>query len=410
VPEEIVDMENRRAAGVALSHPRSRYLGLAAFAIILLLGSISLPYLAGASDFRGGFSVNTSSSTIVDGNMYVASFRSRIDSTVQGDLALASFSSSVYGQVGGSVHVLGGRTTIHGDVSGSVYIAGGYVEVHGRVDGDLVVAAGRVRLASGSQVGGDVVLAAGQAQSDGQIRGTVYGSTLVFGQEGRIAGSLEIQSNRLSVERDATISGDLRYQSPTGADIATGATIVGETVRTNSTPWAGIGDGALAPFGLLLKLVWSLVLAAALIAVAPRAMYRLAEMAAPVVQPGIAGLIGLVSIPVFAVLAMVTILGIPVGVMMLLAYGAGLYLSQIIVGLAIGRAILPRRWRDGSRGYMLLASTIGIILIGALRLAPVPYLNMGVVLVVTLLGFGAFISILLDLTSEQLRISRRRFT
>src|SRR5690606_2077356 len=126
---------------------------------------------------------------------------------------------------------------------------------------------------------------------------------------------LEVQSDRLGVSREAIINGNVRYQSPTDADVNGGATIRGETVRTNATPWTGIEAGALAPFGPLLKIAWSLVLAAALVAVAPRLMYRFAEIAAPVVQPTIIGAITLVAIPVFAVLAMITILGIPIGIM-----------------------------------------------------------------------------------------------
>jgi hypothetical protein len=138
-------------------------------------------------------------------------------------------------------------------------------------------------------------------------------------------------------------------------------------------------------------------------------MYRFAELAAPVVQPTIVGAIGMVSIPVFATIAMITILGIPIGILMFFALGVGLYLSQVIVGLAIGRFLLPRRWRDGSRGYLLLAATIGLILIGALRMLPVPFLDMAVITVVSFLGLGAFISIVLDLTSEKLRTHRTRF-
>jgi hypothetical protein len=154
--------------------------------------------------------------------------------------------------------------------------------------------------------------------------------------------------------------------------------------------------------------VWSLVLAAALVAVAPRLMYRFAEIATPVVQPAIIGLITVAAIPVFAVIAMITILGIPIGVLLLVAWAVGLYLSQVIVGMTIGRFLLARRWRDGSRGYLLLAATIGIILIGALRMLPFPFVNIVVITLVTLLGFGAFVSILLDLTSDRLRASRRR--
>jgi cytoskeletal protein CcmA (bactofilin family) len=387
------------------AHPRSRHLGLAAFAIIVILVTVAVPLLTGASTYRGGFTVNTSG-TAVDGNLYVASFRSRIDTNVDGDLSLASFTSTVYGDVGGSLHLLGGRTSLHSDISGSVYVASGYVDVHGTVGGDLVIGAGRASLAEGSRVEGDVIVLAGQLESSGSVQGTLYASTLLLHQSGTIDGNMEVQSDRLNIAGSANVGGSVRYQSPTEADIQAGATITGATERTNATPWTGIGDGALAPFGPLLKLVWSLIVGAALIAVAPRLMYRFAEIVAPVVQPTIIGVIGLLSIPVFATIALITVLGIPIGALMLVAFVAALYLSQVVVGLAIGRFLLPRRWRDGSRGYLLLAMTIGVILVGVARMLPVPFLNIGVVLLVSCLGLGAILSIVLDLTSDRLRASR----
>jgi cytoskeletal protein CcmA (bactofilin family) len=413
VPQENAHMHIHRDdaaadADAAGAHPRSRQLGLIAFAVILLMATVAVPLIAGASTYRGGFTVNTSGAA-VHGNLYVASFRSRIDTDVQGDLALAAFTSSVYGDVDGSVHVLSGRTSIRGDVQGSVYVVSGNVDVHGTVGGDLVIASGRATLVGGSAVDGDVIVLAGQVGSNGAVEGSIYGTALLMGQDGTVGGNLDVQADRLSISGGATIEGGVRYQSPIDADISSGATIRGDTERTNAAHWSGIGDGALAPFGPLLTLTWTLVLAAALVAVAPRLMYRYAEMATPVVQPAIIGAIALLSIPVFAVLAMLTILALPVGVLMLVGYVVGVYLSQVIVGMALGRFLLPRRWRDGSRGYLLLAGTIGLILIGILRLMPFPFVNMAVVLVVTVLGFGAFISILLDLTSERLRASRRRY-
>jgi cytoskeletal protein CcmA (bactofilin family) len=384
---------------------RGRFLGLAAFAIVLLLATVAIPLLGHASGYRGGFTVNTSGSAI-DGNLYVASFRSRIDTNISGDLSIASFTSSIYGDTTGSVHLLGGRASIHGDVGGSLYVASGNVDVHGTIGGDLVVGAGRATLTNGSRVEGDVIVLAGQLSSRGNVSGTLYGSALLLDQEGTVGGNMEVQVDRLDIEGSATIGGDLRYQSPTDADISGSATIDGITERTNAAPWTGIGDGALAPFGPLLRLVWSLLVGAALIGTAPRLMNRLGEIASPVVQPGILGMIGLLSIPVFATIALVSILGIPIGILMLVGWLVGLYLSQVIVGLAIGRFLLPRRWRDGSRGYLLLAMTIGVILIGAVRMAPVPFVNMIVMLLVTILGLGAILSIVADLTSDRLRASR----
>jgi hypothetical protein len=175
------------------------------------------------------------------------------------------------------------------------------------------------------------------------------------------------------------------------------------TDRTNSAPWTGIGDGALHPFGSLLKLTWSLLAGAAVITLAPRLASRIADHATPPLQPAAVGLISLVLLPVVALLLLGTILGIPLGVLLLIMLPVGLYLSQVFAGLAIGRFLMPRSWRDGSRGYLLLAMTLGVLIIAVVRMAPVPYLGPIVTAIVTFWGFGATVMLVTDLTSNRLR-------
>ena len=64
---------------------------------------------------------------------------------------------------------------------------------------------------------------------------------------------------------------------------------------------------------------------------------------------------------------------------------------------------MPRSWRDGSRGFLLFAMVIGTIVIGFLRMAPVPYLNVIVVVLVTVWGFGALLMLTRDVTSDRTR-------
>ena len=66
-----------------------------------------------------------------------------------------------------------------------------------------------------------------------------------------------------------------------------------------------------------------------------------------------------------------------------------LYLSQVFIGLALGRFILPDRWGDLGRGYNLLAMTIGVIILFAPRFIPLPFLDPAISVVVALLGLGA---------------------
>jgi len=76
----------------------------------------------------------------------------------------------------------------------------------------------------------------------------------------------------------------------------------------------------------------------------------------------------------------------------IVVYLTVLYLSQVFVGLAIGRWLLPKSWDVGGRGYNLLAMAIGVAAIGGLRLIPAPYVSGVISVVVGVLAFGGVVS------------------
>ena len=379
-----------------------RRLGLAAFAIILILATFALPLPGGASTFSSGVTVEHEGETVQD-DLYVAAVNATISSDIEGDLSLAVVNGEVESTIGGSVHVVAGNITIRGRIEGTLYIAAGRVQLEGTVLGNTVVTGGRLEFGENARIDGDLLVFGAQAEIAGDVGGKLYGSVLHYDQDGAVSGNVELQADRISLGGDAEVGEDFRYQSQVGADVHADAIVGGEVIHTDRSPWNGIGPGALAPYGNLMRLVWSLVVGAVLIVIAPRLFYRAAEHAAGLLAAGIWGAFGLVIIPVLAVLALISVVFIPVGLFLLALLPIGLYLSQIVVSISIGRAILPRRWRDGSRGYLLFALTIGTMLIGTLRLAPVPFLNVVVVVIVSVWGFGALLMLLTDLTSARAR-------
>ena len=381
---------------------RGRNLGLAAFAIMLILGIIAVPAMAGASTFSAGFTVEHSGSRIQN-DLYVAALQADITADVDGDISLAAATATLDSRVGGSVHVLAGTTTIRGEIGGTLYVVGGIAKLDGTVRGNVVVTGGRLELQDNASIGGDLTVFSAQAQIDGDVGGKLYGSTLLYGQNGAVSGNVDLQSDRIELGETATIGDDFNYQSQTDANIHVNAQVGGVIDRTNSSPWNGVDDGALAPFGQMLRLVWSLVAGAVLIALAPRIFYRVADHAANVAGAGIWGTLGLVLIPIFTLLALMSVLLLAVVLLALVLVPVALYLSQVVVGITVGRAILPRKWRDGSRGFLLFALVLGTIIIGALRMAPVPFLDVIVVVLVTVWGFGAILMLARDVSSDRTR-------
>lgn len=389
----------------ATSRPQSRYLGLIGCAIILITATLTIPRLAGASTYQGGWNVSVGENEQVEGNLYLSGLQVDVDGNAPGDVYIVAANADLNGDVGGGLTVVSVTADIAGSIEGSVHVVSGRVEIRSTIDGDLIVAGGQVILSPGSNVGGDVILAGGTVNVDGTVDGTVYGATVSTMIEGEIAGNVELQATHLEVTNGSRIAGHLRYQSSLDADVSNTAAIGGETVRTNQTPWTGVGDGALVPFGSLLRLTWALIAGATLVGIAPRIASRISIHGGGFLQPSAIGLIGIVAVPVLSFLAILSLVGIPVGIILLVLLVITVYFSQISTGLIIGRYLMPRSWQDGSRGALLLAMTVGVLIIALLRMVPVPYIGSIVTALVTFWGTGAAILVVTDLTSRRLRES-----
>ena len=383
--------------------PRGTRLGLIAFGIILVVATLAVPLLASASEYRSGDTVDIGGTERFTDNLYIAARRVSFTGQSGRDLNVIAATADIGGTVGGSLNLLAGSAEITSTVTGSVHIAGGTVELRGMINGDLLVAGGTVTITNQARINGDLILAGGSVTLDGSVQGDVYGMALAFSHEGTVRGNIDVQASDIDVAADARVGGALRYQSAQEADIADPAAVTGTIERTNDAPWQGVGDGALRPLGPLLRVAWALVLGAAIIALAPRLATRIAEHGAPFVRPVVIGLVALVALPLAAIIALVTIVGIPLGVLLLVGLALALYLSQVFVGLTLGRYVLPRSWRDGSRGFSLLAMTLGVLAINALRMAPLPYVGAVVALIVAVWGLGATLAIITDLTPRRTR-------
>jgi hypothetical protein len=99
------------------------------------------------------------------------------------------------------------------------------------------------------------------------------------------------------------------------------------------------------------------------------------------------GVLLLIIIPLVALVLMVTVIGIPLGLIVLFAYIVILYISEIFVGLAIGRRIVTYAKKEISSPYWHLV--VGLIVIAfATRL---PLIGFLISLIVILAGLGALV-------------------
>jgi cytoskeletal protein CcmA (bactofilin family) len=248
---------------------------------------------------------------------------------------------------GDRVVITGPVTIDRGATADDVVVIDGPVSVGGRVRGDLVVVNGRLRI-SGT-VEGDVVAVADRAAL---APGARVGGDFIYGDE------------RPLVASGATIGGDVQRVS------------VGEV----TDPVGFVGAAAL----WIAVSVSALVLGLLLLWLAPRALD--AAFRAASTSPGATigwGLLLFFGLPILAVIALVTIVGIPLGVALLLAL-----LPIYAIGYTTSAWLLGRRLVRPPRGRVL-AFLAGLAILRILAIIPIVG---GIVwFAATVVGLGALL-------------------
>ena len=230
----------------------------------------------------------------------------------------------------GEVVVFSGRVEVHGVVTGDVVVLEGPVTVTGQVNGSVIAADGVIRLAESARVGGDVL--AGEP---------------------------------VLVRPGAKVAGDTR----------------GETRFSLEAPLAVLGE-LLGPVAISISV---LILGLVLVLLAPRGADAVADAlgAAPLASLGW-GLLVVLCIPVTAVALVVSVLGVPLGLAVILSLGLWWLVGLTWAAWCAGRALVhaPRgRVQAFLAGWAILAAVGLVPILNAAAWALAPVLGVGAMLV-----------------------------
>jgi cytoskeletal protein CcmA (bactofilin family) len=244
-----------------------------------------------------------------------------------------------------------------------VVITGGAVVPAGQTAGDVVVIDGTVRIAG--RATGDVVSVSGPVRVTGSVDG-----------------DLIAVSDRAFLGPSARVGGDVRYGDERPV-LARGAVVGGE-VSNEDWADAASGWGWVSAIGWWLAVsVSTLIVGVLLVILAPAALYAVERAARERLGASVAwGIAIAIGVPLLAVLALVTLVGIPFGVALLLAAIPILLLAYVTSAWLLGRRVL--RNRSSSPWAALL---VGWGILRLLALIPVAGALVG--LAATVVGLGA---------------------
>lgn len=305
----------------------------------------------------------------------------RIDiaSDVKGDIIVAGSDVDLSGNASGDILVAAADAHIRGGSAGDVRAMGGSVTLAGAVAKNATIVGGSVIVEEGSVIDGNLYIVGGTVELRGEVKGnvSVYCSDLMF--SGSAGGDARFDSNRIAFREDAKIAGDLAYAGSADAGIPQGA--VGGTVTqvpTKKPTDAYAGNGA-AGAGVV---IWQFLSLLVVILVLGRLFGRqLRELTEPITKKEVwnriaAGFIWLVVNPIIIAVAIISIIGLPLALIILFFYVVLIIVAYAMTPVLLG-ALANRKlrfyegggkdiWKDFVLGYVAMQIIALVPVLGGL--------------------------------------------
>lgn len=365
---------------------------------VMFAGALAFVYtgLAGAASFRASDSVNIGADQVVDSSIFAAGQNIDIAGEVHGDIYCAGRNVTISAKVDGDIICAGDQVRVSGPVSGSIRLAGRVVDVNGKVGGSASLAGSELSTGDGSSIGRDFSAAGENLNINGSIRrdANLAGASMRVG--GSVGRSLDVRTENITLGRDAVVGGDFHYRSPNTARLESGAQVKGSTNYSPINKRNHISNMNFRRFFAGAFFYWLLATVATtavLALLAPRLLGTSTEVITA--RPGRTALLGLVTLlamPFLLGFLFVSLVGIPLGVVVLLLWLLGLVLSPTLFAVFIGKRLFA-----GSS--LIVASVAGSLILLMAYWIPVVGFIAGIAAL--LLGLGSYVTIILQRASSR---------
>lgn len=365
--------------------------------LVLGLSIFILPLSSSAAELRGGQDYFLRKGETVSGNLYAGGGNLSIAGDVMGDLLAAGGNVNVLGNVSEDLTAAGGSLNLTGSAGGDVRAAGGRVLLSGEVGGDVALAGGELYVAPGARIGKDILAGGGRVTIEGDVLGNVRLGGREVRIDGEVGGDLFVVAERITLGPKAHIKGNFSYRAQSEARLEDGARVEGETsfVKIETAPSFAKGLGKLLGAWIILKLLMLLLLGILMVLVFQDTSKSLVRYATDRFWVEfLRGLIALIVMPVAAGLALITLIGIPIGIILGLIYIFFIILARVYAGIIFGSWLNKVLRKRETFEVNWQVAVLGILVLEIVKW--VPFLGWVLSLVFFLAAFGSVLKVWYD--------------
>lgn len=342
-------------------------------------------------------------------NLYVAGGDITINAHVYGDLVVAGGTIHINDTVANDILLAGGRVYFNGYVGDDIRCAGGTLHVLKNVVGDILITGGTIVIEKNATIGA-LVASGGEITVDGNVINAVKATTGKFVLNGTVmkdfdcrSGSITINgiilgnatlaaNDRIIIGDDAEFRNPVHYWSRNKVDfkqsVKSRSAFYDGKLKISHVHWYYLGFNAF--WGLL----WYLGMAFLMILITEYLFSKTMKKAGDTVYNSTLrslgyGFLFCLVVPIIAITAFVTLIGLPIGIILLFSYIMLVLLATVIT------SVVAANWLNNlvntQLGFWKLSfSALGMfVLLKILTLTP--FLGWFVMAVLAFVSFGAIL-------------------
>lgn len=377
--------------------------------IFLLITGLAISILSGAQKIQTGNEFTISQP--VKHDIYLTGGTVTVNAPIYGDLVICAGTVTLNDTVTGDITLAGGKVIINGYVQGDVRGIGGDLYLNGTIMEDLAISAGKITSGDSAHINGDAFLFAGTAVIRGIIQGNLscragdmkfYGkamqnldcrcSTMLI--DGTIKGKSTLAAQEISIGNQAAFYQDVSYWQKNNSlnfknSVKEGKVSYDPSLEIATGKWQYVG------FVSALFMIWYFAAAFVFIILIQYFFKNIMKRAADEAFNNTGRAIGrgflfLISVPAAAFILMVTLIGLPLGMLALFVYFILILLGGIISSVIIANWISNRRKSNWKTGLLSLVALIIFMMLKFITLIPV--FGWIITLVIRCLVFGSLIA------------------
>ena len=338
---EVLAMLTLAGIGVAFFRRRIRRGSALALMFAGFCMTLALAPGAVASETRRGQTVSVSSEETIKGDIFLIGDRIKVDGTVEGDVFLFGHDATVNGHVQGDVFGFAQTLQVDGKVDGNIRAITNTLTIRGTVAKNVLTIDERVNLESAGKIGGSLTIFVESLNLEGNLGRDL----MAFGKHvtvsGKIGGDIREKGSELTITSGGEVGGRIHYEGDNPAEVSPKAKLASpvefkklvhkhEYRDAHYYVWRVIWTAAFVLFGMVLVLL------------APRFARETISAAELYGAPIGLGILVFFGVPIAAVIACVTVVGIPLGIFTIGFWLLMLCCAELIVGAVVGNWILGR--------------------------------------------------------------------